>query len=487
MAAGRSIDHFVVLVLENRSFDHLLGFYRDKPGMDVLIGTEDNPDNPYPAPGSPPPNRYPVTPTATDMTPTADPGHTLRSTNLQMYGRWEPTFPDDGKNNGFVYDYAPRHPRDPGEIMRCFAPTAPEIANLTTLVKAYHVCDRWFASVPAPTWPNRLFVHAATSDGHVGNDVCWYTMPTIYDRLDARFNGADDTWAIYYHDIPQSLILWSMFLQYVLPSFTNRFRLFGGFGRDVRRKRLPRYTFIEPQYFSWAISNTQVDEANDQHPGHRVSLGDSLIGEVYTALRDSAYYRDRTMLIITWDEHGGTYDHRFPTDRVPRPDDQTSFPDLFDFTRLGLRVPALVVAAGIDPRPDHCMRDHTTILATVEKRFDLEPLTKRDAWAQASDCDLRTLLGRPARRVPVGAMRVRDRPRTDRTEVMRVRTLPPSEFQSSLVDLARRLDIPGETLRARDVRRHALVATEDDGARFVRRTMADVRQAATTARVRRPR
>jgi phospholipase C len=481
MAKGAArIEHFVVLMLENRSFDNLLGYYAKKTGLDVLTGAETNPVDPNPGPGDPPRPAVPVSPTATDATLATKPAVTLEGTNVQMYGRWQPTFPNGGLNNGFVYDYAKHGPGDAGDIMRCFPNDARETRNLRSLVDNYCVCDKWFASAPAPTWPNRLFVHAATSGGHVANDVMLYRLPSIYDRLDARFGKADDAWAIYYHDIPQSIVIWALLLDYLLPIFHKRFRAIDRFRSDVANGRLARYTFIEPQYFDWAVSQTEVSEANSQHPSKKVSLGDRLIGDVYESLSGSRYW-DTTMLIVTWDEHGGTYDHRFPEEPTVSPDDKTSQPDHFAFTRLGLRVPAVIVSPWVTQPIDSRLHDHTAILAAVEKRFDLEPLTARDAWAAGHD--LLTLVGNK-KVAPLPAFSRAPAPprRPDRDAVARVRASAMSDFQESLVELARHLDIPGETLAARGRRRTRGIRTEHEGAQFVRETMGKISEAAKGSR-----
>ena len=186
------VEHVVVLMLENRSFDHLLGYMKAvKPAVDGLNGTESIPADPT-VPGSPP---VPVTSLAGDAEPDPDAGHELEDVSEQMYGYEDLSFPAGGPMNGFVVNYGHKTAA-PAGIMNCVNPT--RIPALGTLVQQFCVCNRWYSSVPGPTWPNRLFVHAGTSGGHVTNDLTLYFLPTIFDRLEK----AGLSWRIYYHDIP---------------------------------------------------------------------------------------------------------------------------------------------------------------------------------------------------------------------------------------------------------------------------------------------
>jgi phospholipase C len=148
-----------------------------------------------------------------------------------------------------------------------------------------------------------------------------YDMPSVFEHLAAR--GL--TWRDYYHDFSQT---WSLQRLQTAENRVN-FRSFGRFKRDARDGKLPSYAFIEPKYFSL------FGEANDQHPPHDVRAGERLIAEVYEAVRTSPQWLD-TLLLITYDEHGGTYDHVLPGGAVP-PDNKTS---QFAFDRYAVRVPA---------------------------------------------------------------------------------------------------------------------------------------------------
>jgi len=174
------------------------------------------------------------------------------------------------------------------------------------------------------------------------------------------------------------------------PNNSIHIRLFDEFIVDATLGTLPEYSFIEPRYFE--DFDSQYFPANDQHPAHDVAQGELLIKEVYETLRSSPLWTE-TMLVITYDEHGGFYDHvPTPTHGVPNPDGINSVDPPFDFTRLGVRIPAIVVSPWINKGTvehkcvngptSHSHYDHTSIMATVKKMFDLPNfLTKRDAWA----------------------------------------------------------------------------------------------------------
>jgi phospholipase C len=173
--------------------------------------------------------------------------------------------------------------------------------------------------------------------------------------------------------------------EYINP-FTKQFQAMADFFEDVKNGALADYSFIEPRYDT---GNNYLD-GNSMHPLNDIRKGEDLLKRVYEALRNSQYWTD-TMLIITFDEHGGFYDHQPPPATVPTGDDsQYANPNYsFQFNRLGIRVPAMVVSAytakgtiiGDDPANPATVFDHSSVLATVEKRFGLASLTKRDAAA----------------------------------------------------------------------------------------------------------
>lgn len=392
----QKIQRFVVLMMENRSFDHLFGYLKTvDPRIAGLTGNEfQNYANPL-APQPPP---VPVT-SGADFALPFDPPHEFCDVQKQLYGP-DPT----GKlcsnprvtpalMNGFVYvgnvaAAAAKAAGQGGKVMECFAPN--QVPCLQTLAREFALFNFWYSSLPGPTWPNRFFIHAATAGGlsdspGTAGITTGFSFPngTIYQALSAA--GKD--WRIYHDGLPQAAGIDSLRLAYVDP-FTRNFREMAYFAQDVQDKILPEYTFIEPRYGGF-LSNAFAD-GNSMHPQDDIRKGDALIKQVYETLRQSDYWPD-TMLIITFDEHGGFFDHLPPPAAVPTGDDAryANAADDFHFDLYGIRVPALVVSAytqkgtviGSDPADPATIFDHASVLATVEARFDLAPLTARDKAA----------------------------------------------------------------------------------------------------------
>jgi phospholipase C len=377
------IKHLVVLMMENRSFDHMFGKMMSADySIDGLTGQESNPDST----GEPATVSFDEI-LAGDLTP--DPGHHFPDVNMQIFGNFQAT-PGGPLMQGFVRSYE-THTHDTAKahrIMKCFSPD--KIPAITTLAKQYAVCDRWFSSVPGPTLPNRSFIHSATSIGRVDMSPLWLDeAETIYERLDN--NGASGK--IYYHD-------WtiSMTFKRLLKNQNKYFGLFEDFQRACKLNTLPSYCLIEPRYND-SDEGDNIFEASDQHPDHDVKAGDILIKDVYNAIRGNQQTWESTILVITYDEHGGLYDHVTPPATV-NPDGKIATntgenvaPDIpnFDFTRLGIRVPAVIVSPYIAPGTiDHTVYDHTSALAMARKLF-LGPnwqnnfLTERDRAANTFD------------------------------------------------------------------------------------------------------
>jgi phospholipase C len=224
------------------------------------------------------------------------------------------------------------------------------------LADAYTTCDRWFCSVLGPTLPNRMYWHAATSNGAQANDEvlggAFRGIDSIYHRLDEA--GVD--WAYYYGDIPVLAFLEGVETE-------GKLRRFQDFIEDTREGILPPVSYIDPA-FSY----------NDDHPPHHPLLGQQLIASIYQALATSVHW-NKTLLVVTYDENGGFYDH------VPPGTAADDMPEL-GFDQLGFRVPALVIGPyvkqGYVSSVDY---DHTSALKHLENEYDLAPLTARDAAA----------------------------------------------------------------------------------------------------------
>jgi phospholipase C len=387
------INHVFVVVLENRSFDHMLG-------LSQIQGTD---------PSGKPTKIEGLTGKESNISPSGDlvnvsspadfilkhcPGHEFSDVKEQLCGKghtYSSPAPSPGQidpninNSGYVSNYSVYDRKNPEDIMKCYSPQ--QLPILTTLAKEFAVCDRWFSSMPGPTWPNRLFIHAASSGGlddspsfsrefkSILHDGFKFDNGTIYDRLDSE----DRDWMIYCGDeFPQALSIAGM-----RSHFTKHFTPFNLFKRDVSNPLFSKsYVFIEPDYHAFTGN---FRGGNSQHPEDDITRGEKMLKEVYETIRQSPHW-ESSLLIVTYDEHGGFYDHVVPPATV-HPGDSVTDPgnnhNNFDFQQLGVRVPTIIVSPLLPKGTiDHTVYDHTSVLATIEKLFKLSSLTKRDAKAE---------------------------------------------------------------------------------------------------------
>lgn len=399
------IDFVVVLMLENRSFDHIFGFF---PGANGLKGTEFNLLKPFDPPSDANPKFNVGEGANFAIARGLGPGHSLKATNIQLSG--VPTGPDAAHPvalNGFVASYTGNlkgdhvskpTPEELGQPLKSFSKE--QLPSLNALAREFVLCDNWFCEVPGPTQPNRLFVHAATSEGFAFND--WSRtigVDSIYNRLEA----AKRTWAVYYSD-DNDVVKFNRVTAkaYTKPAEEAEFEsdrkagVLGAFldfktffKQHVASGKLSTYNFIEPAFGDSKATKTMIDS---MHAPHDVRPGDLLVADVYEALRSSPDVWKRTLLVVTFDEHGGFYDHVAPP-QAANPDgrNQAENPKhgvpAFAFDRLGLRVPAILVSPWLPKgKVVHTQYQHTSVLATLRKLFNLgQPLTKRDAAARPFD------------------------------------------------------------------------------------------------------
>lgn len=359
------IDHVVVLMMANRSLDHLLGYLKLKHGMPVdgLTGAESNPGKNG--------ERAVVGRLASTRFPT-DLGHTSRDVAQQL----------EGPNQGFVTNYLhqPAHVDPPDAVMGYHDET--QVWAYDYLARTFTVCDRWFSSVPGPTIPNRLFSLTGSSDGETDHEAevrIYRGLRSVFDCLDRALSDrpADARWGYFFHDWPMLALLEQHvgelragpFRRLVrwLTGRAPRMRGIDAFFDRAHEGRLPAVAWIDPAFADATMIN------DDHPPTSDIYDGQALVAKVYNAiLSGGAGLWERTLLVVTYDNHGGFFDH------VPPP--PSGDPPPFD--RLGVRVPALVVSSWIPHSIDSVIRDHTCLLRTILDRFAPgEALTPRVARA----------------------------------------------------------------------------------------------------------
>jgi phospholipase C len=476
--ALQNIERFVVLMFENRSFDHLLGY---ENGFDPAIeGVPANAEN-LQLPDDL--NSAVVNFAQADHYGMPfDPGHEFANVALQLHA------PNAGDGpitmGGFVASALETAGSfaDASRVMQGFK--YGQLPVLTSLAREFAVFNHWHSSLPGPTWPNRFFVHAATSGGLTESpsnaqilEGFSFKAGTIYDRLSSA--SPKRNWRIYHDGLPQSAGIDSLRSAYISP-FTDNFSDMGNFAADALGGKLPEYTFIEPRY----DTGNNYLSGNSMHPMNDIRKGEKLLKLVYDALRASPLWSS-TMLIVTFDEHGGFYDHVIPPNTVPTGDDTRYLNpvDGFAFDRLGVRVPSIVASAytqrgTIVGRAGSSPFDHTSILRTVEERFDLQSLTARDGGAESLAQALN--LGAPRTDAPaVLPNSVTDAEATAAGTAPVTLAVSPaapmSDNQQSFVDLALRCNLdmhPAD--RDADIAEHAAVKTQGDAARYLSKHESEI-------------
>ncbi len=343
------ITTYVFMMMENRSYDHFFGSRKMLESLagDGLVSTMTNPDL----------NGAPVALWEPDDTTTSgtngecdmDPPHGWD----ELHASW-----NNGANDGFVKEHQMQYP---GQIHPMQYLTRKELPVSYALADAYTSCDRWFCSVMGPTWPNRFYWAAGQSFGLMDNTLPasgQFNGASVYHRLQAK----NIDWAYYYGSIPVLAVITDID---VMPHIHR----FDQFMVDAAAGKLPPVVYIDPAF-----------NDNDDHPPVHPINGQELIATVYTALATSPQWKN-CMLVITYDENGGFFDHVSPG-QVP--DDMAAQ----GFGQLGFRVPAMVIGPYVKENTVISTQyDHTSALAHLENTFDLAPLTMRvSAATDLSDC-----------------------------------------------------------------------------------------------------
>ena len=358
------IEHIVVLMLENRSFDHMLGYLSLEGGREDVDGLRPGMANEHGG------RRYPIQHLGATYLPDerSDPDHHWSAVDLQING---------GAMDGFATSYAETlaargvQDGDPGVVMGYY--NATDLPVFDHLARQFRVCDRWHSSVAGATWPNRIYALTGSGAGS-RNDP---RVPIYHQRSFVRhLDAAGVSWRWYSHDVA-SLRLADVkyrfghrehfaYFQKLKLVFKTRGRglLYlnedaASFLEDAAYGRLPAVSWIDPNFKDFNLIGSPP---NDDHPPSDVIHGQELALLVYNALATGPHW-DKTLLIVFYDEHGGFFDHVPPPDNPPDDDPAT-------FTSYGVRVPAFVVSPWVEPGSvSHTLFDHATIPRTILQRF----------------------------------------------------------------------------------------------------------------------
>lgn len=412
------IKYIVYVMFENRSFDHLLGWLYETGEKFNAI--------PAPAPGTKPPpfnglntGRYfnlnknndkvyasRITPSDGYVIPDVDPNEPFEHVQVQIANNM----------GGFIRDFSSATD-NPEQIMECYPYSTLPVIN--GLAKTYAVSDAYYSSIPTQTNCNRAFSLTGNSIGYYhyfGDtkvamvDNYWtkldggpgmpyeFTERTVWNVLiDNGHDSPKDDWAVFHSQTWPGVypyegnycftqdLLWPS-----LKSKTNHFKDISEFFALAQKGGLPKFSFLEPTWYE--EYDGLGHPGSDYHPPGNVIPGEIFLLKIYAALKSSPAW-ENTLLIVNFDEHGGTYDHVEPPATVApwkNPDDGTAKPELspkhpFDFRTLGVRVPLLLVSPLIEPntvfRPEEtAVYDHCSVIATILKYFDIS----RDKWGLGS-------------------------------------------------------------------------------------------------------
>jgi phospholipase C len=353
------VKHVVVLMLEKRSFDHMLGALRSiDPRVDGLTGLESNPDDTG--------NLVQAQPLAEiDGALNPGPDSSFGATMTQIFGTDRPSQAANMQN--FVRNYMTRHQSREHARNVMYNFQLEKVSVLATLALEFAVCDRWFSSVPGSSFANHSFADYGSSFGKVKSIPFYFQEPidSIYERLLNRGLRAK-----VYQYSSRTFILPLLILTKQHPQLFGTFK---DFLDDAHSGNLPDYSFLEPDY-----GDTSADEANVARLGRnlvlKLSPEESFIAQVYNAIRRNESVWHSTVLLITYSDHGGFYDHVVPPkctrDAFVASGKETGTGQGFDFGLLGVRVPTVIVSPYI-PRGtvDHTQYDHASIPATITKLF----------------------------------------------------------------------------------------------------------------------
>ena len=350
--AASGIEHVVVVMMENRSFDHFLGWLPGARGKQAGLRYTNPIGNAVPTWHA----------DVTNGCNFSDQDHSYEGGRVQY---------DGGKMDGFLKDSS-------SDIYAVSYYEASDRPFMSQLALNFTTCDNYFCSILGPTYPNRFFQHTAGTD-RLSNTSTISSLPTIWDQLN-QLGGP--TGRYYFSDVP-FLALWG---QKYLPIAGH----FAEFLTDAASGTLPNVSFVDPRF-----EDEGDGTSNDDHPLADIRAGDSLLSEIFHAVATGPDW-DSTVLIVNYDEWGGFFDHVAPPRVTPGVAIGASVTSGVDTDLVGgkvltgFRVPAIVaspftIGNAERPRVTHGLFDHTSVLKLVEWRWGLKPMTARDASTAAGD------------------------------------------------------------------------------------------------------
>jgi phospholipase C len=329
--AHSGLDHVVVVMMENRSFDHLLGWLPGADGKQAGLTYTDASGTPH--------QTFPLAPDFQGCT-FRDPDHSFQGARVE----WNGGACDGWLRANDVYSIGYYRQQD-----------LPFFGKAAT---AFTTCDRFFASIMGPTFPNRLYSLSGVTD-RLSNLPTRVELPTIFDRLAARHVSAG-----YYYGNFSFLLLYQKHAELSHKHAT--------FFKQCKTGKLPSFSYIDPNWTFHDSGPSSGSEGNDDHPHADIRAGEYFLSRIYDAVTRSPAW-PRTLLIVTFDEWGGFFDHVSPPAAI----------DLnADLAQRGFRVPCLLISPfARRGKVAHATYDHTSILRLVEWRWGLEPLSARDEEA----------------------------------------------------------------------------------------------------------
>jgi phospholipase C len=350
--ARSGLDHIVLVVMENRSFDHLLGWLPGANGKQAGLTYVDRAGQQH--------GTFALAPDFQGCS-YADPDHSYDGARVE----WS-----NGACDGWLRA---------NDLWSIGYYRRQDLPFLGKAAPAFTTCDNFYASIMGPTFPNRIYSLSGVTD-RLSNTTTRIELPTIFDRLSSKRVSSG-----YYYDNFSFMLLYQ--------THRNLQHGHATFFKQCRTGKLPAFSYVDPRWTFHDSGPASGSEGNDDHPHADIRAGESFLSQVYNAVTSSPAW-PRTLLVITFDEWGGFFDHVSP----PAAKDVKP-----EYEQRGFRIPAVLISPfARRGRVAHGTYDHTSVLKLLEWRFGLEPLSQRDAEA----ANLATALDFSHRNLKVPRIRV---------------------------------------------------------------------------------